>query len=131
MKLYTAFIYDLEAKLHCTHKYLGQQADDDRLQIAETISAFFATPRTMPCILFNHREVFGPRSHPVNVLTPEPGIDWPERMFPELRLALDDYRPDDYGSYKPHVTTDALEIGFPFQYYALMTGGHTVLRKWR
>jgi hypothetical protein len=42
MKLYTAFISDLDAKLHCTHKYLGHQNAENFEKICYLIRDYLA-----------------------------------------------------------------------------------------
>ena len=127
MKYYTAFIYDDAAEVHCTHKYLGTQSDEDYKAICELISYFFEVEQTFPCIMFNQRAFFGPKR---NIPVLKPNAPCAGLLFPALREALDGYRPDDYGGYAPHLTTAATEIHQPFKYYAIMCGDK-VLKKWR
>lgn len=129
MKVYTAFLYDPEARLHVTHKYLGEQRQEEIDRIDALLEYYFDTPREFPCILFNQRDWFGPKKD-IAVLRPDPVVRWEDALFPDLRALLEGYRPDDFGAYAPHVTTEAAQIYMPFKYYALMSGDK-ILRKFR
>lgn len=129
IKYYTAFIFHEDNPVHCTHKYLGQQSEDDLQGILDEIDEYFGSAqREMPFIQFNVRKWFG-KGKNTPVLAPSSDEDWYPKLHMGLREKLDRYRPDDYGSYKPHVTTGAKEVFEEFGYYALMSGT-TVLKTW-
>lgn len=128
-KYYTAFIFDENGTVHCTHKYLGELTENYYDDIISDITHYFEeTAREMPCLLFDQRQWFG-KNGDIAVLTLNPEEVWKPHMMLDLRDRLSRYREDDYDSYKPHVTTSAVREWRPFRYYALMTG-KTVIRIW-
>lgn len=106
--------------LHCTHKYLGEQQDEDLGRIQAILESYFATPRKVPTVVFRREDFFGPDGD-VRVLRPE--SDDASWFLLDLRKRLDTFAEDDYPEIKPHVTTTLDAVMMPFTRYCLCQGG--------
>lgn len=151
MKYYTAFVmYAQESltqktvQIHCTHKYLGAQDDNAMSAVARMIDKFFsAQKRVFPLAKFTDR-VEWPKASSKTVIETSAGIHAPpaeiamvsvlttktptEEFFPDLKLELDQFRPDDYLVYQPHVTIPTYpDVTGQFQCYAIMTDERVVM----
>ncbi len=113
----------LAAKLHCTHKFLGEQPPESIERIQRHLHEHFATyvgkllgEYRPPEITFDLVKWFGVENN-VRVLVPSiPHL----KLFPRLRNLLNCYRTDENPYYEPHVTTtNFTSVGPPFYSYAL------------
>lgn len=114
--------------LHCTHKYMGQQDDESVKKIIKTLDNYFSkNPFKSFKVNFCREEFFGENKN-VRVLTP---LSFnPKNFLPDLKQKLDVFKPDNYGTYKPHVTTPTINsFSFPITEYVLLFG-NTILRKY-
>ncbi len=129
MKYYTAFIYgEPLGDLHVTHKYLGELTSGQARDIETIVSSYFAiNGRQLPRANFNAIEWFGPGR---NIRVLQPAVHNSKIWLPSLREILGEFKKDDYGAYRPHVSTaDLDEVDVPFNGYALMSG-KTIIRLW-
>lgn len=126
-KFYTAFLYDTEAAVHCTHKYLGTLDNNQLIEVTMILDSYFKKPRTLPRVAFDQPDLFG-FNKDIRVLVP---TVWNTKDFlPDLREKLQPYKRDDY-DYRPHISTGARKLLVDrFAYYALMTGP-VVVKAWR
>jgi hypothetical protein len=128
-KYYLGFLYTNIAQLHCTHCYFGT-LNRSNLQAVKVITdCYFQAygPIKMPTVLFNASCFFG-SSKPTRVLltsnveafNPMKGL---RDRFNAAGMLTQTY------PFRPHVTTQALEINLPFKNYSLVENGN-VIQSW-
>lgn len=128
MKYYTAFLTD-NPDLHCTHKYFGTLSEEKRGAVETFLTEYFSHPRRALPVSFERTEWFG-GYNAIRVLLPLDEASAVKALFPDLRARLDIFRKDDYGSYRPHISTpDYATIFAMFTGYALMSGS-TIIKRW-
>lgn len=147
-KFYTAFVMYVRdgvtgelLQLHCTHKYLGEQTNEQMGDVARICGRYFSQARAFPKAVFNKREEFQkepprwrqPRERLVSVLT---SFIHRDAFFPDLKLELDKFRADDFEEYKPHITLAKYpSVSGIFQAYAIMSGEQVICcwenREWQ
>lgn len=132
---FSCFLFEGEEdfeKLHVTHKYFAEQPAANIYHICKIMDAYFAAHPFKPVdLVFDKEEWFG-KDKEVRVLTPSTSIKAPPKAHPlllDLREELDQFRKDDYSTYKPHVTTDLEVIDRPLVNYIFVVGAK-VLRKY-
>lgn len=128
-KWYSAFLFRgiTSKQLHVTHKFLGDQTEENTVDIVDILDDYFSAPRRVPQVVFNKEAFFGENSDQ-RVLLPQGGTA--ELLLPDLREILDPYRRDDFTEYLPHVTTNLDTVQHSMDRYALMCDGR-VVRFWR
>ena len=136
-KFYTAFVMYCQdsithetLQLHCTHKYLGVQNDNAMAAVGRIISKHLKEDDTVwPLAVFNERAMFG--AGPDGIVSVLKSFIKSDAFFPHLREELEQFRPDDYLEYIPHITLDKYpSINGQFQCYAIMHG-ERIIMYWR
>lgn len=119
---WTCFAYEgfTPHELHCTHKFFGEQTEENAEKIITILDNYFAKNSFKPFKAhFNTTSFFG-KNKDVKVLKLD---KYDKDLFlPELRKMLDTFKKDDYAVYSPHVTTLKDSINLPFKNYCFMFG---------
>lgn len=121
------------AKMHCTHKFLGELDFNDLCWVKNIVDDYFSMrkPPKPKTIIFSEPEYFG-KDNDILVLLPKerpPLLSW-------LRVQLDQFRDDDFYPYKPHISVDSdwdlnKALGADFTHYYLCEGDGNILMQWK
>ena len=110
--------------LHVTHKFLKEQPAKNVAKILEICDDFWKGGFTPFTSVFDTPEMFG-KEKDVHVLL----SDDKRFLNADLRDQLDAFCEDQFGAYKPHVTTDEKYLSTPIVGYAFMYG-KTPIKTW-
>lgn len=86
---------------HCTHKYLEKQSDENVDEIIKLIDKYFEekNPKVEDVWIFDKFSLFG-KEKDCPVMERRKTDD----MFLDLKEKLNEYRKEDFPTYKPHLT---------------------------
>lgn len=119
---WTCFSYEVfpPHELHCTHKFLGEQSEENAKKILAILDSYFSKNSFVSFKPHFNTSVFFGKNKDVKVLKLD---KFDKDLFlPELRKMLNAFRKDDYAEYSPHVTTLKDSINLPFKNYCFMFG---------
>lgn len=124
-----AFEDEIPDDLHCTHKFFGEQTENMRDAILNTMENYFTkNPYQTIEAKFDHEEFFG-ENKDVRVLRLEDSASLDPFLL-DLRKKLDAFADDRFPGYKPHVTTDLDVVEKPLTRYCFCQGDK-ILREWK